>query len=42
MLKDKVKCQNIRLTLECALITTMTTPYVLSNKLELFISRVIN
>ena len=46
LLKDKVKCKNIRLTLECSLIATMTTDfysmYLLSNKLELFISRVIN
>ena len=44
--KVKVKCKNIRLTLKCASITTMTTDFysvsVLSNKLELFISRVIN
>ena len=45
LLKDKVKCKNIRLTLKCVSITTMTTDFyvsVLSNKLELFISRVIN
>ena len=46
LLKDKVKCKNIRLTLKCASITTMTTDFysvsVLSNKLELLISRVIN
>ena len=27
LLRDKVKCKNIRLTLECALITTMTTDF---------------
>ena len=46
LLKDKVKCKNIRLTLKYASITTMTTDFysvsVLSNKLELFISRVNN
>ena len=29
LLKDKVKCKNIRLTLKCASITTMTTDFLL-------------